>query len=264
MISIVIPLYNSMNYIEKTIRSCLSQSYRDLEIIVVDDCSDDQSAKIVQRIMSEDTRVSYYCNEENLGVIKTINHGLKYCSGYYVIVLGNDDILNEKHIETYLEYIKKKEYSFLYCSSDLIDENGVKFGECKAENIEGHYSKLARYNPINACGVMINYKYLKEVGFYPSNLGFRNCGEWYLWIELLHHENCAYVDEIKSLYRIHSSNLTKKLYSKKYIKETRLYSVMCMKQALQLEGVSTIDKIKYTIFRLAYNLKMQLLTILTH
>lgn len=257
MVSIVIPLYNARKYIEKTLKSCLIQTYIDLEVIIVDDCSKDNSLAIVLELAKKDSRILIIQNEENLGVIKTINIGLRHCKGEYVIVLGNDDILDKRHIEIFLNYMMNSSYSFLYCSSLIIDENDNIIGKKKAENINNN-AIFARYNPINACGIMINYQYLKSVDFYPEYLNFKNCGEWYLWIELLHLGNACYVKEIKSYYRIHTSNLTKKLYSKDNIRSTKEYSILCMKKALTLEGIDYKRKIIYTLYRFLYSIKMSI------
>ena len=99
MISIIIPVYNAQNYIADTIRSCLKQTYSDLEVIVINDCSTDESETIVNKLVNEDKRIQYYCNKENSGVIKSINYGISVSRGEYIIVLGNDDILREKHLE---------------------------------------------------------------------------------------------------------------------------------------------------------------------
>lgn len=259
MISIIIPLYNAQDYIQKTIESCIKQSYSDFEIIVVDDCSNDNSALVVQEFEEMDPRVHYYCNEKNMGVIKTINNGLYRCNGDYVLVLGNDDLLDYRHLEIAVNKIKGQKYSFIYFSSNLINENGDVFGVRQFDDVEGRYSLFARKNPINACGTVINAKYLKKLGGYPEQLGYRNCGEWYLWIELLKFERCLYVHEVRSYYRIHSQNLTKKLFNKENIRSTKEYSLLCMKKALDLKGITVIEKIYYTFFRLLYYLKMSII-----
>lgn len=259
MISIIIPLYNAQDYIRQTIESCINQTYRDIEIIVVDDCSGDMSASVVQELEAADTRVHYYCNEKNVGVIKTINNGLDRCNGDYVAVLGNDDLLDRRHFEIVTDRIKERDYSFLYFSSKLIDENGNVTGVRLYDDVEGNYSLFARKNPINACGTVINAGYLKKLGGYPEKLGYKNCGEWYLWMELLEFERCLYVQEIRSYYRIHSNNLTKSLYSRENIRSTKEYSLLCMKKALSLNGITAMEKISCSFFRLLYHLKMNIM-----
>lgn len=258
-VSIIIPLYNSQDYIAQTIESCMNQTHSDIEIVVVDDCSSDKSVETVKKLMKEDSRIRLYCNGQNMGVIRTTNFGIKQSNGEYIMVLGNDDILANNHIEVAVNKLEEKRYSFLYFSSDLIDEHGNVFGERVVEDVNGQYYLFARKNPVNACGAMINANYLKQIGGFPEKLGYRNCGEWYLWIELLKHDKCAYIKEVKSFYRIHSNNLTKKLYSKENIKMTKDYSLICMKDALNLQGISLNKKVKYTMFRMLYRLKMNLM-----
>ncbi len=257
MVSIIIPLYNAEAYIEKTIQSCLNQTYKNIEIIVVDDCSVDKSYKIVDCIMKKEYPViKLYKNEVNSGLIFTVNKGLEYCKGRYIITLGNDDTLKEKHIENMISIMKQKDCSFIYCGSDYIDENDNIIGKSNTLDIGSYKKMMARRNIINSCGLMVNRKYLDMVRGYPSDLGFKNYGEWYLWIRLLGLAPAVYTNEIRSNYRIHSLNLTKTLLKKENIIETCNYNLLCMKLASGELGFRIFQRGYLKLYRLAYRMKM--------
>lgn len=105
--SIIIPLYNSEKYIEKALQSCISQIFNSLEIIVVDDCSPDNSKEIVRSYMQKDSRIKLYTNSKNLGTFRTRLEGIKYAQGQYCLFLDADDFINEQTCQTLYETIQK-------------------------------------------------------------------------------------------------------------------------------------------------------------
>lgn len=119
MTSIIIALYNGEKYIEKTIQSLLVQN-AEIEIIVMDDCSQDSSTKIVKQMMLKDSRIKLFNNSHNYGFCKTVNEGIKKALGKYIIVLGQDDILDANHIEIMSSKFDD-DTVMVFCDYDLID-----------------------------------------------------------------------------------------------------------------------------------------------
>lgn len=99
--SVIIPLYNNSNYIAQSVLSVLNQSYDNYEIIIIDDCSTDDSYDKANSLRKEyPNKIKLYKNDENIGVYKTLNKGLEYCTGEYITTLGSDD---EFHYDRLLE-----------------------------------------------------------------------------------------------------------------------------------------------------------------
>ncbi len=263
MVSIIIPLYNAEKFIKTTVDSCCSQTYQDIEIYVVDDCSTDSSIEIVKKLQRQDSRIKILKNEKNSGVIKTANAGLQACSGKYAMVLGNDDVLEPEHIECMVKIMEQDDYSFLYCSSIYINEAGEKTGQSDTKDISHNPQLLLRRNVVNACGLLMNVNKLREVGWYPEYLGFRNYGEWYLWIKLCNAGKVGYVSQIKSNYRIHSNNLTKTLDRRENLKNVKRYNLACMKLAANTIKLNIGEKVIEQIYRLCYAVKMNIRFCLT-
>lgn len=89
--SIIIAVYNAQNFLKYALLSCVKQSFKDIEILVVDDKSTDESVKIVKEFMAEDERIKLFLNERNLGTFATRNKGALRANGEYLLFLDADD-----------------------------------------------------------------------------------------------------------------------------------------------------------------------------
>lgn len=92
LVSVLLPVYNTEEYIEAAVRSMLDQTYRHLELIIIDDASPDHSYKIVSALSEKDKRIQLFRNVNNLGITQTLNKGLKLCTGKYIARMDADDI----------------------------------------------------------------------------------------------------------------------------------------------------------------------------
>lgn len=126
LVSVVMPACNCEKFIEEAVRSVLNQTVRDLELIVVDDGSTDATKTVVEKLAGEDPRVRLVVNEENMGVAKSRNHGLDLCCGTYTALLDSDDYWNEDFLEKMIGCAEQTRADIVYCSYELVDENGKK------------------------------------------------------------------------------------------------------------------------------------------
>ena len=101
LVSIITPLYNGKNYIEETMTSVVNQTYENWEMIIVDDCSSDGSAEVVETYIHDhqEQRIRLLHNRENLGVANTRNAGMKEAKGQYICFLDSDDLWKAKKLE---------------------------------------------------------------------------------------------------------------------------------------------------------------------
>ncbi|MGR2679973.1 glycosyltransferase family 2 protein [Chromobacterium haemolyticum] len=128
MISVVIPAYNYAQYLPDTLNSILRQGIDDLEIIVCDDCSTDNTAEVIQKFAAKDPRVKYYLNDKNLGATLNINQAVKKASGDYIVLVGADDMLAPNSLKTLKEALDQHpECGFVYGRYTLINENNQHF-----------------------------------------------------------------------------------------------------------------------------------------
>ena len=106
-VSVIVPVYNAEKYLSKTLNSIINQTYKNLEIIIIDDCSTDDSKKLIKSYASKDDRIRPFYSEINQGVSKSRNMGLKTFTGDFVLFVDSDDILTKDAIEIMVDRAEK-------------------------------------------------------------------------------------------------------------------------------------------------------------
>ena len=122
LVSVIMPAYNAAPFIEEAILSVINQTVQDFELIVINDCSTDNTGNVVEAIADKDRRVRYFCNETNIGVAKTRNRGLDLFRGKYVALLDSDDYWESEFLEKMLRRAQETGADIVYCSYSLVDE----------------------------------------------------------------------------------------------------------------------------------------------
>ena len=130
-ISIVVPVYNAAKYIEQTIFMVQKQTYTDWELILVEDCSKDESRKVLQSVEAslQDSRIRVIYKEKNEGAAKARNTGVMAATGEYLAFLDADDIWKETKLEKELAFMKQKDAAFVFTSYEFGDEQGNGTGK---------------------------------------------------------------------------------------------------------------------------------------
>lgn len=128
LVSIVIPVHNAEKYIGKTIESVKAQTYANWEIILVDDCSTDDSVKVIEPYL-EDKRINLIKNEVNLKAAKSRNKGIEEANGQLLAFLDADDIWDKDKLKEELNFLRKKNCAFAYTSYEFGDEQAVGTGK---------------------------------------------------------------------------------------------------------------------------------------
>src|SRR3989344_5838995 len=183
LISIVIPVYNGEAFIEETLRSVLKQTYRNLEVIVVDDGSKDRTALIVKKVVAEDSRVRYLY-KENQGQSAARNHGLGEAKGEYVSFLDADNLLLHHACETFVKTAKQHDADVYYADIRYFDDAEPE----KLKKFLLHYASdvtletLVEHNFINLLGTFLKRKKVDRSGGFRE--AFRRADEHYLWLPL--------------------------------------------------------------------------------
>lgn len=201
LVSIIIPAYNVENYIFRGIESCINQTYKNIEIVIIDDGSIDNTQNIIKEYVQKDSRIKYLF-QENKGVSAARNKGLDIAGGNYIIFLDSDDWLETNTVEYLLN--KKKEYESYFITTNfkavyLEDENLKIEEEIEEEVIELITSQeisstfiLTKYRVKSSCYKLFSKKILDE-----NRIRFREDiyhGEDGLFVfeYLLHIENVLY------------------------------------------------------------------------
>lgn len=123
LISVLIPTYNVEKYIQSAIESVINQTYKNIEIIVVDDGSVDSTYSVLEKIKALEPRLKLFRNNENLGIVKTLNFGLSVCEGEYIVRMDGDDLCDTTKFERQLDFLlKNKDVALIGCDVICIDE----------------------------------------------------------------------------------------------------------------------------------------------
>ena len=211
LVSIIIPVYNGENYIKYSIESALNQTYKNIEIIVVNDGSKDKTEDIAK---SYGDKIRYYY-KDNGGVASALNLGIKEAKGEYISWLSHDDIYYPNKIERQIEELENiDKNTILYSGYELINDKSEFLGTWEISS-KNEYRKLNNsfyallLSGFNGCSLLIPKNAFYEVDFFNEDL---KCTQDYdLWFKILKYGyKVKYIPETLVQYRIHENQDTKK------------------------------------------------------
>jgi glycosyltransferase involved in cell wall biosynthesis len=219
LISVLIPVYNHERYIGKAIESVLQQSYRNIEVIISDDCSSDRSREIIREYAAADERIIVLDNKINLGICGNFNQLFDKAAGEYIAFFSGDDIMLPGKLERQLAILRADpRIAVVHHNAWVIDEQGSRMRLHQGRNLPlfnpldwalrvdwFHVKKIASLLP-TTCLARSDY-YLRAR--YDARLRYKH--ELLFTIEDYCHEPAAkwhYIEEPLSLYRMHEKNFT--------------------------------------------------------
>lgn len=216
LVSIIIPAFNAEKYIKETIKSALSQTYKNIEVIIVDDGSKDKTKNIVQSI--QDPRLNYFY-QNNKGQSAARNAGIKIAKGEYIAFLDADDLFLPKKIEKQVNFLEDNpDCGVCYCKIyHFFDDRNDKLFYNPTPNYSGFiFDKLLENSVVNPLAAVLRKEYLDKYGGFNDD--WRRCDEQYLWLKLAFNKvKFCYLDEVLAYYRINKSSLSNQAV---YLKET--------------------------------------------
>ena len=121
LVSIIMPSWNTGEFIAESIQSVLNQTYTNWELIIIDDCSSDDTDQIIESF--NDERIKYLKNEKNCGAALTRNRGLREARGEWIAFLDSDDLWMPEKLEHQIDFMKKNGYSLSFTEYEKIDED---------------------------------------------------------------------------------------------------------------------------------------------
>jgi glycosyltransferase involved in cell wall biosynthesis len=176
-VSIVMPNYNGVPFIESSIRSVLIQTYVNWELIIVDDCSTDKSIEIIEKF--HDRRIELLKNQHNVGAAKSRNKGIEYASGEIIFFLDSDDIWKPNKLEEQIRQYDNKTV-VIFSDYDLIDEQGNSLNKIIRAPVNVTYKNLLKTNHIGCLTGSYNVKLLGKRFFIKHGHE-----DYILWLSIL-------------------------------------------------------------------------------
>jgi glycosyltransferase involved in cell wall biosynthesis len=249
LVSIIIPCYNGENYIAQTIQSVLNQSYRNFEIIFINDGSTDSSEQIIASYLN-DVRVKYYY-QLNQGVSFSRNYGLTQAKGEYILFLDADDILENDFLKWRILFLQNSSYYTACCTSiQIINEEGIKQSTMNIGVHDNIILKIFNYQ-FSYATCPSNFLFKRKI-LIENNLLFNThlsssadrlflleCSQYFKF-GLIYNDYNA-----RLLYRLHNNNMSRNI-SIFLLKDNRNY----FKKVLELNYIPYKDKktLKFKIY----------------
>lgn len=219
LVSIVLPVYNGEKYLKESIESVLNQSYKSLELIIVNDCSTDSSETIIKEYLQKDNRIIYIKNQVNSKLPRSLNNGFAKAKGKYFTWTSDDNIFHNNAIENMVNYLEKnKDVQMVYCDYNIINEKGDFVETITVEEPE----RIIYKNIIGAC-FLYRGELARKIGGYALDRFLVEDYEYWLRINL--NGNIGVLHKCLYDYRCHSSSLseTKKQEVQKELKRLRYF-----------------------------------------
>ncbi len=184
--TVVIPMYNAARYIIETLQSVWQQSFSDYEVLIVDDCSTDDSAKIVETYIEDKENFLLHKNKANLGVAKTRNFAIKKARGKYIALLDADDIWHQNKLEIQHQLLIKEDCDITCASYSFIDENSKPIKKTY-QTKKGHisYEDMLRENYIG-CSTVCLKRELFDTFLFNDKYAHE---DYALWLNLLYNKH---------------------------------------------------------------------------
>lgn len=206
LISIITPLYNGSDYLEKAIQSVISQTYRNWEMIIVDDCSKDDSLEKAQRYAALDARIKVLELAQNSGAAVARNAAIEAAGGRYVAFLDSDDLWRADKLEKQINFMEANQVAFSYSAYEKVDENGRIFGVVGVPQ-KVSYTDLLKVCSIGCLTAIYDTKVLGKV-YMPINTKRE---DYATWLAILKKIDYAYgMNEVLAQYRVYDSQTSSK------------------------------------------------------
>lgn len=199
LVSIIMPSYNTEYFIGKSIQSVLEQTYTNWELIIVDDCSDDGTKKVLSKFM--DDRIKIYYNKKNSGAAVSRNIALKKATGKWVAFLDSDDLWKPTKLESQIKFMKANGYHFSYTNYVEIDEDDFPIGTKVTGPKKVNRAAMYAFNFVGCLTVMYDREYVGLIQI--KNLKKRN--DYALWVKIVQKCPAYLLDECLAQYRIRKS-----------------------------------------------------------
>jgi glycosyltransferase involved in cell wall biosynthesis len=207
LVSVIMPTYNCAPYIGETIRSVQSQTYENWEIIIVDDCSTDNTESIVKSI--NDKRIRYYKNSKNSGAAVSRNFALREAKGRWIAFLDSDDLWAPTKLEHQLRFMVENNYAFSYHNYSEIDEQSKSLGIV----ISGpkHISKFGMFNYCWPGCLTVMYN--REVVGPLEIADIKKNNDYAMWLKVIEQAECYLLNENLASYRKRTGSISNHGYT---------------------------------------------------
>lgn len=207
LVSVIIPSYNHAEYITDSIQSIIDQDYENIELIIIDDGSRDNSIEVISKMIPicEKRFVRFeFRSRPNKGLCATLNEALEWCEGDYFSPFASDDIALPHKISFLVSKVVNSDYSAVFGTVKCIGDSEVSLG-LQSDKVEHTFENIIMQKDIPyAPTSLIRTSDIRVIGGYPEDIKIE---DWYMWLKLTNlRKQLASFNEVLSLYRKHTHN----------------------------------------------------------
>ena len=195
LVSIIMPSYNTASFIEETIQSVLNQTYTNWELIIVDDCSTDNTDEVLENI--KDSRIRYFKNDKNSGAAVSRNKALREARGQWIAYLDSDDLWMPEKLEKQIHFMETNGYAFSYTKYEEINMKSKKTGV----TVSGP-KKITKSGMFNYCwpGCLTVMYDANKIGLIQIQ-DIKKNNDYAMWLKVCKKADCYLLDEFLGQYR---------------------------------------------------------------
>ncbi|SDO06853.1 glycosyltransferase family 2 protein [Alkalicoccus daliensis] len=205
LISVITPAYNAAAFIEKTIRSVQAQTYENWEMIITDDCSKDETIKVIQKLQQEDKRIHLLQLETNQGAAVARNTSIEAAKGRFIAFLDSDDQWLPEKLQKQLQWMQERNIAFSFTPYYVVDEQDRQLGLGDIVPTRVTYQDLLKQNVVGCLTVMLD---IEKIGTIRM-VNIRTRQDYVLWLELCKRGFDAYgMSEPLALYRRQTESIS--------------------------------------------------------
>ena len=228
LVSIIMPSWNTGEFITESIQSVLNQTYTNWELIIIDDCSSDDTDQIVESI--NDERIKYLKNEKNCGAALTRNRGLREARGEWIAFLDSDDLWMPEKLEHQIDFMKKNGYSLSFTEYEKIDEDSKPLNIYVSGPKKVNKNKMYNYDYIGQLTMMYS---AKEFGLIQIK-DIRKNNDYAIRLQLYKKpETCAYLlEENLAKYRVRKVSISHDKFKRQFKSHYDLFHMCDEKSAI--------------------------------
>lgn len=241
LVSVIMPSYNSASTIEASIRSIQEQTYQNWELLITDDCSSDDTVKIVHELSLLDSRIKIYQNDVNSGAAVSRNNSISKAVGEFIAFLDSDDLWLPNKIELQLNFMTKHDViDFSFTAYGLINEAGNSLGkivDLQGDELSFSYQDMLQKKATLGCSTVM----FRRQAFKDYSMPLIRTGQDYaLWLKLLKTGKKAYLlNVVLTQYRILPNSISRNKF-KKCKRQWQIYR--------QIEKLSLVQSIISFLF----------------
>lgn len=257
LVTVICSCYNHENFVIESLNSVINQDYKNIELIIVDDFSSDNSKKVIENWILNHSEITFIANEKNLGITKSFNNALRLAKGKYIIDLAADDILIPNCITLQLKKFENsrfKNLGIVYGNAELISENGDFISlyfdvetskKTKTGNV--YLTVLEGFQKICSVSAMVKKSVYEQLNGYDETLVYEDLD---FWIRASRVFDFDFIDSVLVKKRIVENSLGNDFYKKN--KAINQSTFLILKKAITLnknknEDLAILKRVHYEI-----------------